>query len=266
MTENLSKKELYQKQKEEKVSQKQKQKEKDLRKKKFEKYFKIGILLLALFVFLFSYFSWSKNDNLDTKKPKLTTSEILKARSDDYTKGTKEPKAVVIEYLDFECEACGAYYPLVKKLSEEFKDDVLFVTRYFPLPGHRNGMSSALAVEAAAQQGKFWQMHDLLFEKQSQWGERRKAEPELFEKYAETLGLDMKRFKEDVKSSEVKDRVLRDKNEALQIGVNYTPTFYLNGEKIRNPRGYEEFRALLQKAVSESESQSGNEVKNQKAE
>jgi len=92
-------------------------------------------------------------------------------------------------------------------------------------------------------------MHDLLFVNQRDWGERKTPDMSIFEKYAEQLDLDMERFKRDVKSKKVKGRVITDRNSGNQLGVNGTPTFFLNGEKIRNPRGYEEFKSLIEKAL-----------------
>ncbi len=134
-------------------------------------------------------------------------------------KGNQKASVVLIEYLDFECESCGAYYPVVQRLSEEFGSDVAFVSRYFPLPGHKNSMTSARAVEAAGKQGKYWEMYDILFKNQGQWGERSSANPEIFEQFAERIGLDLVRFKNDVDSDEVKNRIERDKDAGDKLDI-----------------------------------------------
>ena len=182
-------------------------------------------------------------------RPVVPKGELLSIKADDWIKGNQNAKVTLVEYLDFECEACGAYYPLVKRLSEEFKDDVNFVTRYFPLPGHKNSLTSAFAVEAAGKQGKFWEMYDLVFENQSSWGEKPAPTPEVFEGYAEKLGLDMVKFKTDVASDEVTNRIDRDKNSGTKLGIQGTPTFFLNGEKIQNPRGYDDFKVVIQEEI-----------------
>lgn len=174
---------------------------------------------------------------------------LLGVATDDYTVGPANAPVTLIEYLDFECEACGAYFPLVKQLEKDFPNDLRVVRRYFPLPGHRNGLPAALAVEAAAQQGKYSEMHDLLFTKQSEWGEKSAPTPAVFEAYAQELGLDMKKFKQDVASQEVAARVQRDVETGRALGNNGTPTFFLNGEKIQNPQGYEPFKALIQAKI-----------------
>lgn len=138
---------------------------------------------------------------------------------------------------------------MVKRLSEEYKDRVKFVVRYFPLPGHQNSMTSASAVEAAGKQGKYWEMHDIVFENQRDWGEKQNATPEIFEGYAKQLGLNFTKFQQDVTSQEVKNRIERDKNTGTKLGIQGTPTFFLNGKKIENPRGYEEFKKMLDDAL-----------------
>lgn len=183
-------------------------------------------------------------------RPVVPTSELLSVKADDWIKGNSNAKVILVEYLDFECEACGQYYPLIKRLSEEYGNEVVFVTRYFPLPGHKNSMTSALAVEAAGKQGKYWEMHDIVFENQSSWGEKQTPEPAIFGGYAEQLGLDIEIFNKDVESKEVKDRIERDKSDGSKLNIQGTPTFFLNGEKIENPRGYEDLKTLLQEAIN----------------
>lgn len=189
-----------------------------------------------------------------SSRPVVPTGELLSVKADDWIKGNSNAQTTLVEYLDFECEACGQYYPLLKRLSEEFKDDVRFVNRYFPLPGHKNSLTSAAAVEAAGKQEKYWEMYNIVFENQSSWGEKQSPEPAIFEGYAQQLGLDLVKFKQDVTSGEVKDRIERDKDTGDGLNIQSTPTFFLNGEKIQNPRGYEDFKILLQEAINKAKS------------
>lgn len=184
-----------------------------------------------------------------SEKKVAITNSILTVASDDYVKGSMNASVTLIEYLDFECEACGAYFPLIKQLGQEFPDDLKIVQRYFPRPGHKNGLTSALAVEASARQGKYNEMHDLLFTEQKNWGEKTAPDPTIFEKYAEQLGLDLTKFKLDVVSQSAKDRVQRDLDSGAKLGNTGTPTFYINGEKIENPRSYEDFKTLISAAI-----------------
>ncbi len=217
----------------------------------FKDKFVSGIILLTVVLLVGAVFFASKmgsSSGSSTQAPS-EQKKLLEVLPDDYIKGNKDATVTLIEYLDFECEACGAYYPLMKQLSEEFKTDVRFVNRYFPLPGHKNGMNAALAVEAASKQGKYWEMHNLLFENQKTWGEKQVSTPAVFEGYAKQLGLNLEQFKKDVSSKEVKDRVERDKSSGQQLGVSGTPSFFLEGEKLQNPRTIDDFKTLLKAAI-----------------
>lgn len=216
----------------------------------------VAIPLFLATVIIGGGFWWfhSNQKDSDVSSPIATSKgkdDLLQVAPDDWIKGNKEAKVVVTEYLDFECEACGAYYPLIKRISEEYGDRVAFISRYFPLPGHKNSMTAARAVEAVGKQGKYWEMYDTLFQDQKSWSEKPKADPKIFEGYAEKLGLDMDQFKKDVDSKEVKERVERDRAAANRLKVDSTPTFFLDGEKIENPRGYEAFKSLLDDALKQ---------------
>jgi len=177
-------------------------------------------------------------------------STMLNVAADDNKKGAEGATVVLVEYLDFECSACASYYPIVKQMEGEFGDRVQFITRYFPLSIHRNGMTSALAAEAAARQGKFSEMQELLFSRQKEWGNKQVETPEVFEAYAQELGLDVEKFKADVVSAEVKARVKRDADAAIAIGAKGTPTFFLDGVLLSNPQSPDAFRTVLESALA----------------
>ena len=136
---------------------------------------------------------------------------------------------ILVEFLDFECEACGAFYPYIEELKKEFETEITFAFRYFPLPGHSNAITSALAVEAAAQQGKLREMFALMFETQAFWGESRESKAEIFRSYAERLGLDMVKFDAAIVDPNTLQRITTDSDAGIEIGVRATPTFFLNG-------------------------------------
>lgn len=169
----------------------------------------------------------------------------------DNFKGNIESSVVLVEYSDFQCPACGAYFPLLKALVEEFGSEIQFVYRHFPLAQHQHAELAGRAAEAAGKQGKFWEMHDLIFENQRSWSNLRNAE-EAFSQYAGQIGLDMEKFQADLDSQEVKERVRRDYSGGLSSGVNSTPTFFLNGVKLQNPRSYDEFRAVILNALQDA--------------
>jgi len=171
---------------------------------------------------------------------------IDKISSNDHIKGSPDAKNILVEYSDFQCPACRQYYLLLKRVSEELGNKVQIVYRNFPLTSiHRNASLAARAAEAAGVQGKFWEMHDQIFENQSSWSESTNPRS-LFNSYAENIGLNLEQFKQDIESSQVKDKVNKDYNSGIQAGVPGTPTFFLNGEKINTPRSYDEFRSILE--------------------
>ncbi len=169
----------------------------------------------------------------------------------DWVKGNREAKVVLIEYSDFQCPACAYYYPLLKKLAEEFGDKIVIAYRHFPLPNHQNAKPAAYATEAAGRQGKFWEMHDLIFDNQKDWSDKRNAE-ETFVTYANSLRLDIEKFKNDFASPEIKDKVENDYQSGQKARVNATPTFFLNGKKIANPRNYDELRNIINQTINEN--------------
>jgi protein-disulfide isomerase len=206
--------------------------------KKLMIYGGLGLVVLG-FVWSIFYSQGVKDDR------KAMAVDLVKIVSDDYVKGNPNASVTLIEYLDFECEACGAYYPIIKQLKADMPDDVRVVNRYFPLPGHRNGMTAALAVEAAGRQGKYFEMHDLVFERQKEWGEKQIPTPDVFEKYAQELKLDITKFKADVNSDSVKQRVERDIDSGKKLGNTGTPSFYLNGTKLNSPGSLESFKQII---------------------
>lgn len=154
-------------------------------------------------------------------------------RADSHRLDTaKDNNVTFVEFLDFECEACGAAYPFVEQLRKDYAGRVTFVARYFPLPGHRNSRTAAWAVEAAARQGKFEEMYQRMFETQRQWGEQQESMAPLFRTYAKDLGLDMAQYDRDVNSPSVVQRVQKDFDDGQALGVTGTPSFFLNGKKL----------------------------------
>ncbi|MEC3853187.1 DsbA family protein [Paenarthrobacter ureafaciens] len=157
-------------------------------------------------------------------------------------------KAQLVEFLDFECESCRAAEPLVQELKKEYGDRISFVHRYFPLPGHRNSGTAALAAEAAAQQGKYQDMATKLFATQPEWGEQQSSQAALFRTFAQELGLDMAKYDAAVADQATKDRISQDVADGKAFGVTGTPTFFLNGKKLTlNTEA--QFRQLLDEAA-----------------
>lgn len=168
--------------------------------------------------------------------------------SADQFKGSKESKVILVEYSDLQCSACDYYYPVVKRLGEEFGDKIGIAYRHFPLSQHKNAKPAAYAAEAVAKQGKFWEMHNIIFDNQKKWAEDKNAK-EVFSEYAKSIGLNMEQYNKDVDSQEVKDKVDSDYESGVRSKVDSTPTFFLNGDKIKNPANYDEFKKLIDDAI-----------------
>ena len=188
----------------------------------------------------------------DTKPPpSVEASNPLLVRDDSHKLSTAaDGKVTLDEFLDFECESCGAAYPGVEQLRAEYADRITYVVRYFPLPGHSNGMNAALAAEAAAKQGKFEPMYRKLFETQKEWGESRTSQAERFQGYASELGLDIERYKADVAAPATTDRIKRDQDDGTELQVTGTPTFFLNGERFTNNATFPNFKAAVDRALA----------------
>ncbi len=164
--------------------------------------------------------------------------------SEDWVKGNPNAKVVITEYSDLQCPACAYYNPIVNKLITDMGKDIAVVYRHFPLPMHANSKAAALAAEAAGKQGKFWEMHDMLFENQAKWETLGDIEKTVVG-YAKTLGLNTATFEKDYNSSELQDKIDAAVVEGNRIGISYTPTFFLNGVRIDNPAGYDAFKAVI---------------------
>lgn len=148
------------------------------------------------------------------------------AKTDDLFVGSDSAKVVVEEYSDFECPACKAAGSLVRTIETKYQGKIKLVYRFFPLPSHEFGMDSAVAAEAAAVQGKFWEFHDKLFDQQPYFSRDKLVV------YAKDLGLDTNKFLCDLDSDVIKSRVESDQKKGLDLKVNATPTFFVNGQKI----------------------------------
>ncbi|MFK7894467.1 MAG: DsbA family protein [Myxococcota bacterium] len=147
------------------------------------------------------------------------------------TIGPKDAPVVVVEFLDPECEACRSMHPIVKQLLAEFEGQVRYVLRYRPL--HKNSGYAALALEAAREQGQYWEMLDLLFERQPVWGNHQQPRPDLIPDYAKELGLDMGSFERFVNSPANQKPINQDNHDGIALGVRGTPTFFVNGRRLR---------------------------------
>lgn len=177
------------------------------------------------------------------------------AQLSEHKIGGGKKNVTLIEYGDFACPACYQYYPLVEQIKEKYKDDITFQFRHFPLVEiHQNALISAKAAEAADIQGKFWGMYSLLYENQPSWRDSQNPQP-FFEDFATRLGLDLNKFREDMKTDAVNKVVQADRAEAKKQGYSGTPTFVLEGKHIDSPRDIEGFSKLIDEAIKAKNSE-----------
>ncbi|MDT0389500.1 thioredoxin domain-containing protein [Streptomyces sp. DSM 41921] len=219
---------------------------------KFKKHLSVAAVLVAGFAAALASFLLLSPDDRGGGPDVRPAAEALPVRADSHrltTPGNSE--LTIVEFLDFECEGCGAMYPVVERLREEYGDRVTFVARYFPMPGHRNGELAARTAEAAARQGRFEEMYVKLFTTQREWGESQDWKQDVFRGYARELGLDMAKFDAALADPEVAGRVQDDQRDGLGLGVQGTPTFFVDGEMIRVPASYEEFEALIEDRLAD---------------
>lgn len=188
----------------------------------------------------------------------FTATETSPVTASDHVRGSTTAKVSLIEYGDFECPACGEYEPLVQQLEKTYSDRVQFVFRHFPLYQiHPFAMISAQASEAAGLQGKFWEMHDILYAKQSEWSTNATlsaadVQSKYIDEYAKSLGLDMTKFDSDINSDAVKAKVQSDLTLGTDAKIDHTPTFFINLMQIPNPQSLAEFQADLDAALASS--------------
>lgn len=169
---------------------------------------------------------------------------------DDSRRLNAPPDAAVtfVEFLDFECEGCRAAYPVVEQLRADYGDRVEFVLRYFPLPGHVNAERAARAVEAAAQQGRLDAMYRMMYETQAQWGERRTPADDVFRGFAAELRLDMAAFDATYADPATAERIQVDVDDGMALGVQGTPTFFVDGEQV-SPRSVDDLRTAIENGL-----------------
>lgn len=208
---------------------------------------RFAVVLIAL-VILFGgiFFITKRQANAPTANGSASNAQVT-----NHTEGEGKKGVTLVEYGDFQCPACTAYHPLVKQLVEKYKADITFQFVNFPLAQiHQNAMAAHRAAEAASMQGKFWEMHNMLYERSSEWNTSSNAF-NVFQGFAGQLGLNIDKFKQDYASSQVNDIINADLAQGRKLGINSTPTFFIDGKKIdQNPQDAEAFNKLIENAIA----------------
>lgn len=185
----------------------------------------------------------------------ITTREdsgVTQGEQSAHITGEGTSGVVFREFADFQCPACGQYYPIIDAVKEVYGDEVSFQFSHFALLGvFPNSMAAHLAAEAAGNQGQFFEMHDLIFERQESWSSSNNAK-EIFDSYAQELGLDMDQYAADYADPETRATINADIALGRDLGVTGTPTFFINDQRIENPSSPDEFFELIDAAIEET--------------
>jgi protein-disulfide isomerase len=191
----------------------------------------VCIILLSALVF-FSNKSKINVDNVDVNKTQSATPQS--GNIADHVFGKAGSKVTFIEYGDYQCPGCGSAYPNIKMATEKYQGQVAFIFRNFPLVSlHPNARAAAAAAEAAGLQGKYWEMHNMLYEGQQDWGSlEAKERTDFFTNYAKELGINQDKFKTDLSSTDINQKISFDQEVGKKANVNATPTLYLNGKAV----------------------------------
>jgi protein-disulfide isomerase len=159
-----------------------------------------------------------------------------------YAKGPAAASVVMVEFSDFQCPFCSQAAALIKQITDAYPNDVRFIYKNYPLPFHKEAMPAAKAAVAAGKQGKFFEMHDKLFENQ------RALSEEFYTKAAQEIGLDVEKFKKDMADPSVQAQIDQEMKEASQADVRGTPTIFINGKKPQG-RSFELYKSIIDEAL-----------------
>lgn len=201
-----------------------------------------GIGIASLLILIATVYFMTRSQKIEENIPRVDASKLVTEQS--HRRGSSSASVVLVEFGDYQCPACAAAHPVTKKLLEEYDDKVQLVFRHFPLQQHANAQIAAEAAEASGAQGKYWEMHDLLYEHQNDWAETEDPVP-TFVGYAEQLAIDSKRFEAELKDGKYTAIVKKDEAAGDGLGVNSTPTFYVNGRKVVTTPSYVTLRGMI---------------------
>jgi protein-disulfide isomerase len=165
---------------------------------------------------------------------------------DSPARGASEAWVTIIEFSDFQCPWCASVQPTLEKVLATWGDDVRVVYKHLPLPSHDRAVPAALAAECAREQGRFWEMHDLLYERQPAFSDAQLRE------YAVELGLDAGRFDACMDEEAPRRRIEADAKLAERFGVEGTPGFFVNGRLVEGALPFEDFRLVIEEALREA--------------
>jgi protein-disulfide isomerase len=209
----------------------------------------IMVAVVTLIIVVGGVVVLSNQNSKSTGNDQLDPSLLVRDWSHNTSTDSANKKVTIVEFADFQCPACAAAFPVIQRIKSEYSAELNFVYRHFPLAQHRNAKITAKAAEAAGEQGKFWEMYEKLYLTQSNWQDLDNPE-EVLIKYATELGLDIDKFKSDLSSNEISDRINKDVSDALELNVNSTPTFFINGERLTGAPSYELLKSKIETSLN----------------
>jgi protein-disulfide isomerase len=211
------------------------------------------VLLAALGVTWMLLRSSRQASNANANAKAADAALVAPGAEPPHVRGNANAPVTVEEFADFQCGACGAYYPELKKIEAEFGDKLRVIFRERPLvPPHDHALIAAQAAEAAGLQNRFWEMHDKLYENQAAWSDARDLVP-LFVEYAKQIGLNPDQFMKDLNGEAVAGRIFQDGKRAHSFGVNTTPTFFVNGKEAKDDQWKPDgLREMIRQALREA--------------
>ncbi|MDP3724191.1 MAG: thioredoxin domain-containing protein [bacterium] len=205
-----------------------------------------GIIVVTVLLLVGGIFLVNRNSSNQTNENVLATTEMSRlVREDSIIIATKSATTTIVEFADFQCPACAAAQPLLDELLTTYQGKVNYVYRHLPLPQHKHAMLAAESSEAAKVQGKFLEMQQLLYSRQTQWASAEDAKV-LFVEYAKELRLDTESFTKAIDEKQAEGKILRDVSDAQALKVSATPTFYINGQMIQGVPDKTEFQRIIE--------------------
>lgn len=211
----------------------------------------IGIIAVVVIAFIIGLFSFKKTTAPPTTQPSPATSrKDLLIRADSYQKGNANAPLSIVEFIDFQCEACAYVYPIVQKTLDEYGQKARLIVRYWPLEQHKNAKAAIYAAEAAGELDKYWEMYALLMTNQKQWSEANSFWDVFAVKFAKDLGLE--NFPGDLKTAADKfaAKVERDSQDAIALKTTGVPHFFINGVYYGYLKSSEELKEKLDKELA----------------
>ncbi|MCB0418578.1 MAG: thioredoxin domain-containing protein, partial [Bdellovibrionales bacterium] len=207
------------------------------------------LLTTVLLVAVFAGGSlWYKASQQAKREKAIAETKDLLERPESPFMGPSDAPVRVVEFLDPECEACAAFYPVVKMVLKDYPNQIKLIVRYLPL--HGNSAYAASILEVLRARGKFWEGLEMFFAKQPEWGDHQTPKPELLKTYAAALGVSNEELEAALKDSMYMNHVKQDHSDARALGVRRTPTFFVNGKPLED-LSYKALKEMIGRELAE---------------